>query len=175
MKGISLMAILCVLVMVLASSGVTAAPVNHNFGTGVTELWIDSVNATCPSINNWEYSLNEQQHPYLDVEITCQFEDHVNDAINFTINFILVIEVWQESPPQFVSMYGGDDWKITNDNSSFYNNFPFVYEDTLSKEICWLPPAANRMYKCELTVYINNYREDISDDESDSWYITCVD
>jgi hypothetical protein len=170
MKRIPLTAILCVLMMVLTSSSVSAA--NHNFGTAITELWYDSVDATCPEIDDWEYSLSEEEEYYLDVEITCQFKDD-SSPVDFTFNYILEIELWQQNPPMSISLWGVDDWRVT-DNSANWLNVPVVHQDILSEEIAWISPQENRMYKCRLTAYIYNDEFEISDEESDSWFITCV-
>lgn len=173
MKRKWILPILCVLVMVGASSGVSA--VSHNFGTATTDLTNNSATATAPAINNWVYSLEVELAAALDVEVTCEFTDQVNGDIEFSFYFILTIDLWQETPPVYIDHYDSHAWTESNEWSSNWVNVPVVHSDTVSVEISWQPSIENRMYKCALDVYIENIDADVIDTDSESWFITCVD
>jgi hypothetical protein len=172
MKGKWILPLVCALVMVTASSGVAA--VLHNFGTATTELEDDDVTATAPVINDWEYKLEVELAAYLDVEVTCQFKDKAGAVDDFSFYFLLTIDLWEVSPPQFYQPYGTDSWSELNEDSTNWANVPVIHEETLSIEIAWIPEPHEYMYKCTLDVYITNDDVPVSDSDQETWFITCA-
>jgi hypothetical protein len=160
--------------MVFASSGVSADA--WQFGTAETYLTTYSADATCPDIDNWEYSLDYFQVPLLDVQIICEFKDDSGQAVDFAFTYYLHIELWKKNPPEYIEFYDANSYS-ENDNSANWANLPNVHQQSLSVEIVWIPPQVNQMYKCTLTAYLKNFypEPDVDDTESDSWFITCVD
>lgn len=172
MKRKWILSVLWVLVMVFASSNVSA--VGKNFGTATTDLWDDSVNATAPDVSDWVYSHDEWKTGVLDVEVTCEFIDYTTNPTNFEFLFNLRIELWQVFPPPgvHIEVTGEDSWHVYDSSSNYINNQ--VYDDTLSVEIAWYAPGSY-MYKCILEVYMYNYNEPANASDSDTWWITMAD
>ena len=172
MKRNWILPILCVLVMVGASTGVSA--VSHDFGTATTELDDDDASATAPAIDNWVYKLEDEGAAYLDVEVDCEFTDRHSQDADFSFYFLLSIDLWQETPPEYIEHHGSDSWEELNEDSGNWANFPVVHTDTLSVEIAWQPPPTNHMYKCTLDVNMENIDDEVTDSDSESWFITCT-
>ena len=169
MKRKWILSILCVFVMVCASTNVSA--VGKNFGTATTDLWDDSVNATAPDVSDWVYSHEEWKTGVLDVEVTCEFVDYTSQPIDFEFLYNLRIELWQVLPPPgvLIEVTGEDYWHVDDSSSNYLNNQ--VYDDTLSVEIEWHAPGSY-MYKCILEVYIYNDEVPVNASDSDTWWIT---
>ena len=170
--------VLCVLVMVIASSSVSATTLVHNFGTATADLLANNtVDANASDIGDWIYYLRlwedryGESYTFLDVEVTCVFTDNWNGAVDFEFYFNLSIEWWDMDPPQLIQEMGTDQWHLY-DNSGNYGPGQGA-QDTLSIEIPWME-SANGYYKCILEVFIIAYAPiPVSDEDSEVWYITC--
>lgn len=170
MKRLWISCVLCVLVMVIATSSASAAL--HNFGTATTDLYDTSVQAYAPNIQDWAYSLETEQAPILDVEVICEFEDHSNSQFMFQFTYLLNIELWQVNPPQIVEQYDFDVWNVYDDTANWGNGR--IHSNTLSITIDYYAPGTYQ-YKCILEVHIWNYKDaenTISAEASDTWWIT---
>ncbi len=166
---------MCVLVMVGATSGVSA--VSHDFGTATTLLQDHAVTATAPVIDDWVYKLEVEQAAFLDVEVDCEFRDDAGVILDFNFHFHLSIDVWtyqEPGPAEFYDHWGHDDWSVGGENSANWNNVPFVYTDTLSVEIAWIFPLSGYHYVCTLDVYIQAVEEELIDSDQETWVITCT-
>ena len=172
MKGKWILPIVCVLVMVSATSGVSA--VSHDFGTAEALLQDDDVTATVPVIDNWVYKLEVELAAFLDVEVDCEFRDDAGAVDEFSFIFRLSIEKWTKNPPAFDQYIGSDEWSVSNEDSTNWNNVPVVYTDTISVEIGWIPLPHYHMYKCILDVTIDNHDIEVSDSDQETWFINCT-
>ena len=158
-KRLWIPSVLCVLVMVIASSSVSATPDVHNFGTATAEFDDINVEVVVPDIGEewtfylflWEDKYAEQHSP-LDVEVTCEFMEDYTGAALFCFLFNLSIEWWDGDPPQLVQDLGYDNWQVS-DTSANYNNQQ-VYDETLSMEIEWME-SANGYFQCRLEVSLS--------------------
>lgn len=166
-----LIALLCALLFITSSTMVSAA-VTKNFGTATNDLYDRSVDADAPNINNFIWSkTGEGGDSQMDVEITCEFEDHTTDDYTFSFSFLLTIEYWRANPPEYISLWGYDYWNATDEQSANWLNQ--VYSDTLSVRI---NHVFGMMYKCTLDVSISNDGcvPPASDYDQETWTITIV-
>jgi len=175
-KGKWILPIMCVLVMVGATSGVSA--VSHDFGTATTLLQDASVTATAPVIDDWEYKLEVEQAAFLNVTVDCEFSDDAGMIDDFNFHFHLSIDVWTyqaPGPAEFFEHWGHDDWSVAEEDSTNWNNDPFVYTHTLDVEIAWISPPnpSGYHYVCTLDVYIEDVLADHIDSDQETWVITC--
>jgi len=167
---------LCVLVMIFASSGVSA--VGHNFGTATANLTTNGAVANAPQINDWWYYIEVEGAAFLNVTIDCEFRDQANGDKEFSFNFELEIELWTwvvwHPVWEFLSDTGFDNWGVVNNQSALWLNDPHVYSETLDVEIVWYEPHPEWQYwryKCILDVYIENHDEDVIDTDQEIWWI----
>jgi hypothetical protein len=149
-----------------------SANITERFGTAENFLDTLTAVATAPNINDWTWDLTDEgDDDWLDVEFSCKFTDDAIGGINFNFDFTLIVELWQISPSQMKSLHGTDSW-IVDDNSANWLNLPTVHTDILVvKDIPWRNPASNEHYKCTIHVYIENEWAEVSDYETDSWFI----
>ena len=164
--------LLCVLVLVNASF-IGAANVQKDFGTAVVDLETTTADATCPAINDflWDRS-DEGDDDWLDIQISCEFNDNANGNVDFNFDITLVVDKWYISPSSYMGPQGSDSWTV-DDSSGNWLNSPPSHLDTLTVTVPWMNPASNVKYKCYLFVYIENEGPPSDDDfESDSWFIT---
>ncbi|NIT58647.1 MAG: hypothetical protein GWN00_21190 [Aliifodinibius sp.] len=156
----------CVLSLVIASSNVCA----RNFGTAYVEIEDEDATAVCPNINNWNYDKISEGTP-IDVDITCEVRDSTTGGVTFDFEFHLFINIWSTNPPTDLGLWGEDTWSLDDQSSLNYPNNPPWTSDTLSVEITW---QANKMYRCTLTCTITNEDFNVTDDDEETWDITCI-
>lgn len=150
-----------------------SANVQKNFGTATVDLETTTCDATCPGINDFLWDLTDEGGDgWMDIEISCEFNDNANGAVDCNFNISLVVEKWYITPSSYKGPYGSDDWDV-DDSSGNWMNSPPSHTNTLTVTVPFKNPVSNEKYKCILHVYIEN--EDPpgdSDYESDSWFIT---
>ena len=161
------LAIMCVFVMVIAST-----PVSAGLGPASVEISDDGADATCPDIQNGHYSRSIVGDDYYDIVVDCVVNDVTTGSVDFSFMFILKIELWLIMEQIKLSDYDEDDWGESNEDSANYPNPPLPpTSSTISVEIQWRGEP-NFMYRCFLTVYIINHDEEVDDLESGYWDIT---
>ena len=162
-----ILTILCALCLVIATS-YTSANYVKDFGTVVAVLQDDAVSATCPDIQDFDYSISQcDNDDHLDVNITCIFTDDANGAYNFSFNFLLWVDLWDANTQSKLRFWGDDEWAVVDENSAFWLNQNHTQNISVT-----IFHQTNWFYKCYLDVYIINLDADVSDFDSVSWNIT---